>query len=234
MKKIYILIYILLILSFVINTVLIFRGDYYNKLLGKLGIKEYKYGTNWSLEAWKKSIQSIKYHADVAFFGDSITYDGEWEEYFSEVNVINLGLPGDTIAEARKRTEMLANVNPDKIFILLGINSFETEKDMVILIQQYEALLDEIQIVVPDAIIYIQSVLPISHEKEQRYVENSIIAAFNEELSKIAVAKKLNYLDLFSTFIEGGSMNPDYSYDGVHLNEDGYGLWASVITSLIN
>lgn len=229
MKKASILVCIILIVSIVINSFLIYHGNYYNKFLSILGFRNNVNYVNWHLEAWKRSLQSIDYEAEIAFFGDSITYDGKWENYFKNKKIINLGLPGDTLKQAIDRVDMLSYTNPKKVFVMLGINTFKREKNITIVLNQYEELVEAILQTHVCTDIYIQSVLPVSKEKERDYVNNKSLAEFNDKLREIADVKGIHYIDLFSVFVEDGMMNDIYSYDGVHLTEEGYKLWVSIL-----
>jgi len=44
----------------------------------------------------------------------------------------------------------------------------------------------------------------------------------------------LSYIDLTQNFIsETGELRTDLSYDGLHLNENGYAVWASIIGRIV-
>ena len=119
-------------------------GGYYEKVLVRIGLKEQKTEIDWSLQAWTNCIEQLDIDVDVAFFGDSITYGGNWALYFPEKTVINLGYPGDNLLGMQERIVQLEFVKPEKIFIMAGINGlnhYGIEKTL----EQYSDLINSIQ-----------------------------------------------------------------------------------------
>ena len=49
------------------------------------------------LQAWTNSLRQMNVKADIVFFGDSLTYYGDFASIFPAKVVCNLGLRGDTI-----------------------------------------------------------------------------------------------------------------------------------------
>ena len=182
---------------------------------------------------WKKSLAQLEYDADIAFFGDSITAGGQWQEWFPEYKVINLGVPGNALEDMDERIDMLFAVKPEKVFIMGGINGI-TKVSIEPYVVRYDHIINEIQENLPGTKIYIQSVLPISVERGKRYnIDNEAIRNFNLELQRLAEDKNYVYVDLFSIYEIGGVMNPELTRDGVHLRDDAYGVWVEKIRPYI-
>ena len=219
--------------SLALNGVLIMRGGYIDKVLFKLGIKESITETNWTLVSWERSLKQLDYDADIVFFGDSITSNGDFQNHFAYQRIVNLGVSGDSLTGMRNRVEMLASVKPEKVFIMGGINSL-SDKNSEKIFQQYEALIDEIQAMLPEAQLYIESILPISKEKEKNCADNTVIASFNEKLQELATEKDLTYIDLYSLYVLDGYMNPKLTKDGFHLQPDAYEYWFDAIETYVN
>ena len=87
---------------------------------------------------------------------------------------------------------------------------------------------------VPDAQIYIESILPISLEKEKECADNSVITAFNQRLESLALEKNLTYIDLYSLYVLNGEINPELTKDGVHLQPSAYEYWFSEIQKYVD
>ena len=170
--------------------------------------------------------------ADVVFFGDSITRGGAWADAYSDVNIVNLGISGDSIRGMTNRVDMIASVKPEKVFILGGINSL-TDHNSTEILKQYKDMLEKVQEAVPDAEIYVQSILPISVEKEKDCADNIVIDAFNTELEKLAAEAGATYINIHDLYELDGSMNPDLTKDGIHLKPEAYDLWYKAIEGYI-
>lgn len=212
--------------------VVFIHAGYHNKVLAKLGIKDAPRTTNWAVYAWNNCLTRLEYDADIAFFGDSITANGNFEKRFDAYNVINLGYPGDTIAGMIDRVAMVAAVNPEIVFVHGGINGL-TNMNYDNRLAEYAVLLDTLSEQVPDATIYVQSVLPISKEKELSVCSNETIVKYNNHLRVLCEERKLTYIDLHSLYVQDGILNPALAKDGVHLKEHAYTVWENAIAPYI-
>ena len=86
----------------------------------------------------------------------------------------------------------------------------------------------------PDARIYIESILPVSNEKEKDCADNSVIVAFNQRLERFALERNMIYVDLYSIYSLDGELNPDLTKDGVHLQPNAYGYWFDAIERYVD
>ena len=184
--------------------------------------------------AWEQSLKKMNYDADIVFFGDSITAGSDFATYFDESGkkIVELGLYGDNLANMNERVQMIADVTPDKIFLLAGINELNGE-NIEWSLKRYNYLLDNIVEACPNASVYIQSVLPISEELTQRCGSNENIKEYNDSLMVIADERNMTYVDLYSLFYKDGYMNPEYTTDGLHLNAAGYTVWGEAIREYV-
>ena len=69
---------------------------------------------------------------DALFFGDSITADSNFETFFPDLRIVNLGVYGDTLEDLLARVPSVRALRPARIFLLGGINclredSFEND-----------------------------------------------------------------------------------------------------------
>ncbi|MBA7557702.1 hypothetical protein ES705_50471 [subsurface metagenome] len=80
--------------------------------------------------------------------------------------------------------------------------------------------------------VYIQSVLPVSAECPYGDI-NANIEQLNRELKNLAQELDVSFIDLFTEFIRGDELNPDYHIDGIHLNAQGYILWKTIISDYL-
>lgn len=231
MKQYSIIVTIIAIITLILFSILFFHGEYHTKILVKLGLKEKATETNWAIFSWESCLNQLDYDADIVFFGDSITRGGYFQNYFKGKKIVNLGYSGDTINGMTQRINMVKNVSPEKIFLMIGINGLNND-NFEICVKQYSTLLETIQEAVPDSEIYLQSVLPVCGEKEKT-CSNSTIEKFNKELEKLSAEYNITYIDLFSVFSEKNKPNTKLYKDDVHINTEGYKVWAEAIRKYI-
>ena len=220
-EKILILIAIVCLALFIM---LFINGKYYNKILIKIGIKKSKPKRNWTALSWDSCLHKLDIKADVVFFGDSITRGSNFHEHFRHIKIVNLGCTEDTLCTMKERVSMVSAVNPEKVFVLGGINSLR-DNNIDKSINEYDALLTALQNEVPYAEIFVESVLPISREKEATICKNFTIIEFNSRLKELAQKRNMEFLDIHKFYIKEGEINPELTSDGLHLRPEAYVHW---------
>lgn len=191
---------------------------------------------DFETDVYTETISKFEYipleKADVVFMGDSIVGRGLWNEYFNDVVVANRGVGTDTTFGMVNRVDQVVNLNPKKIFILGGINDLTNGHDIVQVKENYESIIHNLSDNLPNAKIYVQSILPIQEDK--RDVKNSIIESFNLELENISDHHKYSYIDLYSHFIDDeDQLKDEFTIDGTHLTGLGYAQWIDLIDEYV-
>lgn len=171
----------------------------------------------------------LTYFDDAVFIGDSRT-----EGLFlntglsSATSLAHMGLTVDTVftrplfavngeklsaIDAMKKTEF------SKVYIMLGINETGWAYSSIF-IQKYGEIIDAIREIDPDALIYVQAIMPVSQKvsSTHSYVKNPKIAEYNQLLLQLAEKKQVYYIDTASAVAgEDGSLPDDAAPDGIHL-----------------
>ena len=132
------------VLSLAAFAVLFYDGGYGAKVLAKLGLKELPDQSNWAVAGWNNTLYKLDYDADVVFFGDSITHDSDFREFFPEKKIVNCGYPGDDLEGMIERVYPLAKLTPETVFVLGGINGL-TDKNVDESIAVYSRLIDTLK-----------------------------------------------------------------------------------------
>ena len=95
----------------------------------------------------------------------------------------------------------------------------------------YRQLLENIKRESPETLIYVESILPT--ESQISGIDDRNILKINAGLKQISSEFQITYIDLYSHFIKDEKMNGTYTYDGVHLNSDGYQLLGNIIEEYV-
>lgn len=169
----------------------------------------------------------------IVFFGDSITADSNFEEYYPELTIVNLGVYGDTLEDMLARVDEVRAAKPKQIFLLGGINCLRPD-NVERCAEQYAVLLDALREACPDAAICVESVLPVGAELDPDGSENDAVRCFNAALVTLAQEKGCDYVDIYAAYEQDGALNPALTRDGIHLNFTAYGPWADCIAQFIN
>ena len=187
------------------------------------------------------------YFDDAAFVGDSrtdgfmlysgigtgknLTSNGLSIFKLSEKKVLTIGGEKYTLLEA------LAMEEYGKVYLSLGVNELGTYKDKSYYDSYCEAI-DQIRLVQPNAVIYIQGLIPlnedqiVAHNGNKYNLTNEHLRVYNDLMRRAAEEKQVVYLDLYSEFVdENGALPEDASRDGVHLKKEPCQQWLAYLKS---
>jgi lysophospholipase L1-like esterase len=123
--------------------------------------------------------------------------------------------------------EALSREQFGKIYIMLGLNEIGTGTDEYFT-EAYQAVIDRIRELQPDAIIYIQGIMHVTERKSSvdKNFNNVNIDRRNEALSQLADNQTIFYIDMNEAVDDGnGNMEGSLSFDDVHLKASSYQLW---------
>ncbi|OKH21463.1 G-D-S-L family lipolytic protein [Hydrococcus rivularis NIES-593] len=172
---------------------------------------------------------------EMILLGDSLTDQGEWQELFKNANIKNRGINGETTDGIIERINEILETNPQKIFLMIGVNDFWNEsKTISIVVNNYRIILSTIKKNAPETQVFVQSILPVNQAQYKIKLDNKELGAFNDRLKILAKEFSYEYIDLHSHFLdEQNQLSSRYTSDGVHLNGEGYLLWKKLIEKYI-
>lgn len=158
---------------------------------------------------------------ELVFIGDSHTERWDVNSFFPDYIVTNLGIGGKTIDYIESKKETMIEKN---VVVIIGTNDFLKAKDNV---DEYVERYCNAIYNLKARRTYVFSIFP-SQRSEFHVVQ------YNPPLLEIvnsAIKKRLEekypgivYIDVYDKLLYNGEMNPEYSSDGCHLNENGYEL----------
>jgi lysophospholipase L1-like esterase len=164
---------------------------------------------------------------NLIFIGDSLTQWFDWQRRFSDYNVVNLGISGETVEGLLARRERIRSQieNPDFIFLMTGINNIANEQYDIT--ESYREIVRNLATWYKKTRIVVQSILPV----DLAWISNNVIQNANRHLDLIAREYQAEYLDIHSSFTDskGNPRKGFLSDDGVHLANKGYEAWAEVV-----
>ncbi|WP_284645215.1 GDSL-type esterase/lipase family protein [Paenibacillus silviterrae] len=170
----------------------------------------------------------------IVFVGDSLTQRTQWQEFFPDRTVINRGIDSDRSIGVLKRLDHIIALKPCKIFLMVGINDVYDKKDADHILNHYESILLRIKSDLPEAILYIQSLLPVNNSVFKHPVDNEDVMCVNAKLTELAKKYSTRFIDLYSYFLQQNELDDKYTLDGCHLSGQGYLAWVEVIKPFVN
>ena len=180
------------------------------------------------------------YFDHALFIGDSRTVG--LYEYGDLGNAIALADSGMSVYKVFKQKfelpsgekqtleELLSEEQFEKIYIMLGINELGYSFEPTVV--KYEKMVERIEELQPDAIIFLQANLHITKSKsgKSEIYNNKNIDLFNREVEKLADNKKRFFLDANELFDdEEGNLSVEYTVDEAHVLGKYYVDWVDWI-----
>jgi len=152
---------------------------------------------------------------------------------FSEFTVINRGMGGSHMSDLiYYMNDIVYPYNPAAILVYEGDNDIASGKSPERVLTDYKTFVEGVHGKWPDLSIFFISIKPslarIGHLHSMAQA-NALIKSY------IDGHKSLYYIDVFTPMLgEDGNPKPEiFGHDGLHMNHDGYELWASEIKRVL-
>ncbi|WP_210356245.1 GDSL-type esterase/lipase family protein [Sphingobacterium tabacisoli] len=163
----------------------------------------------------------------VVFLGNSLTDAGRWNDIAPDLPILNRGISGDISYGVLARLDEVLRHEPQKLFLMIGVNDLKRGVPTSNIIQNYERIVRRVQKESPKTKIYLNSILPILPEKlieSFKAVNNADIAILNDGLKRIASAHKhVEFVDLHPIVADrNGNLRAEITPDGIHLEVAAY------------
>lgn len=170
-----------------------------------------------------------EYFDDALFIGDSRVagvqlYSG-WDNltYYAENGMTIYNMFQSKAAKEDGRTltieEALQERSFGKIYLEIGINEMGTGT-VDSFMAAYEEAVNHLRELQPDAILYVCGIMYVKQSKSESdpIFNNPNIQARNDRIAELADGENIFYLDINEVVTdETGNLNPDYTWDEVHL-----------------
>ena len=158
--------------------------------------------------------------------GDSLSLWFPAERFPTGKLWLNQGISGDTSTGILKRLSAFSNTKPDVIYIMAGINDLRKGVKDDVILRNHRKMIRNLKQNHPNSLIIVQSILPTRLPN----LPNRRIQRINQQLTQIARQEGVSYLDMHIWFADfDGKLRQDLTTDGLHLSENGYAVWQSVL-----
>ncbi len=161
----------------------------------------------------------------IVFLGDSRVEHGQWAELLGRDDVSNRGISGDTTAGVLERLATSVPTSGVVCVIQLGINDLHKGVPVETVVQNFRRIVAFLQgergaqVVVTSIILGGDEFGPL----------NKLVAQCNRDLEQLAVQEHARWIDLNAALASDGVLDARFTYDGIHLNGDGYAVMRDTI-----
>ncbi|MDE0735805.1 MAG: GDSL-type esterase/lipase family protein [Pirellulaceae bacterium] len=172
---------------------------------------------------------------DLIFIGDSITSGWEsrglkvWEQFYGKRNAVNLGIGGDRTQHVIWRLDNgnVKGISPKAAVVMIGTNNSRDNTSEQIA-EGVTVIINQLRSKLPETKVLLLAIFPRGANDERHRVNEKANAIFSE----LADGKHIHYLDIGSKFMNNdGVLIRGMMPDQLHLNEQGYVIWAEAIES---
>jgi lysophospholipase L1-like esterase len=178
-------------------------------------------------------------NVDILFMGDSITdfwrndtgnFAGKvvQDKYFSQWNVANFGIAGDTTQGVLYRLQNGegSGFQPKAIMLMIGTNNTRGNTAAEIA-EGVGAIVLQLQKGFPQAKILLLAVFPRGANNDP---VRDVIADINTTIARLDDNEKVFYLDIGEVFLDAnGNIPASVMSDGLHPSTEGYELWGQAV-----
>lgn len=158
--------------------------------------------------------------------GDSLIEYGEWQELIkTKYSILNSGVGGDTTIDLLNRMSSIST-NIKKTFLMVGVNDLMQGRSVDEIFFNYESIIKQLTEKNIEPII--MSTLYTGSDYAQYY--NNDIKKLNKLIYSYSKEHNIIYIDVNSVLSDDNdTLKYKYSLDGVHINNDGYFKWSTLI-----
>lgn len=221
-----------------LNSVLIFFCSVINGQQVKDTLK-YRTNPNYDLQVRMFNVYKTR-QADIVMLGNSLTAGAVWNELLGRTNVVGRGIPGDIIQGYNARINDVLKLKPKIVFILGGLNDIYNWTPVEEIFSEYLKIIRKFQ---SNGIIpVIQSTTYAGKDwakswggtPEVNAGRNKEVDQLNKLLSEYAAKNNIDYIDINSKMAaKDNFLRPELTWDGIHLNAEGYRIWAREVERVL-
>ena len=139
-------------------------------------------------------------------------------------------VPLNGVGDKKTVLEWLDEKQYAKVYLMFGVNELGYGDDAAFT-AAFSRTVDEIRARQPEAVVYIQSLVPIEPEKAHAtnpasWLNNDNVARYNELLRQVCADKGVVYVDVASALVnDAGNLPPEGTTDGIHFTRSWYEKW---------
>lgn len=172
--------------------------------------------------------ESQKFTSDAFFIntmllGDTIASGFSAYGFIAQEMYVGGDDPALTTISAANYVSNIVKSNPDKILLLMGVNDINfNNRSIADIAKSYSEIVNSLKTKLPQAKIYIISVLPVGQSNSTANVTNDKVKSLNAELAKLAQGQ-VKMIDFSTALADStGYLNPEVSTNGLNIKVDYY------------
>jgi len=182
----------------------------------------------------KNQNKDLEDNAIVFTGSSSIRYWTELNEQFPEVQIVNTGFGGSHMSDLLYYYDkVVVTYKPKKIFIYEGDNDLNDGESPKHILKEGKELVDKLQEALPSVQIYFISAKPSParwHLKRKYLTFNNLLKEYASQTEDVY------FIDIWDDMLtaDHGLNKQIFRSDSLHMNKEGYHIWAKEIGKYLN
>lgn len=165
----------------------------------------------------------------IVMYGNSITFQGKWEEVLGRTDVANRGVPGYTTGQLIWTIKNGLHDQPgSKIWFLEGgINDISLGIPVERIFENYKITVDSLQR---------NHIIPVVQStilKNSAKADNKQVSKLNKMVKKWCLKNNIEYIDLNAFLSPNGELIKELTTDGCHLQPQAYKPWGEAVKKVL-
>ena len=139
-------------------------------------------------------------------------------------------VPCNGVGDKKTVLDWLDEKQYAKVYLMFGVNELGYGDDAAFT-EAFSRAVDEVRARQPEAVVYLQSLVPIEPEKARKtnpapWLNNDNVARYNDLLRQVCADKGAVYVDVAAALTdEEGVLPPEGTTDGIHFTRSWYERW---------
>jgi lysophospholipase L1-like esterase len=163
----------------------------------------------------------------IVMLGDSLTEAAPWDELTGCRQIVNRGIGGDTTKGVLARLDQVVALKPRAVFLMIGVNDITRKIPKDASVENLRAILA--RLARADVRTFAAYVLPVTRQRKKQV--NDSISALNAAFAGVLAEHPSTQVVDLRPLVRGGDgyLREDLTYDGLHLDANGYAIWRDAI-----
>ena len=209
-----------------------------DKSVVKAGVQELQNLADRDITAVKEKVKVVERTERLAqiqagnfnvIFDDAVIMGDSHAEGFSVYGFLNsarvAAVKGKNLKYCQDHVQQAINLNPSQVFMTYGMNDMIIYQSNVSgFIEQYTSVANQLKTALPDAQIYISSVIPAGSQAIARKPGLAYTAEYNAALQAMCQQNGFTFVNVTPLF-NAGYYEPDY----IHTNKEFHRVWLNAM-----
>lgn len=166
----------------------------------------------------------------VVMFGDSLIFNANWNVELNRNDIYNAGTPGFTTSHFVWLVhDKVIKHKPKICFVEGGINDIAVGIPLTRTFTNFVSIIDTLLAYKIEPVL--QSTLYINSDTDT--LTNLKVDTLNTYLKNLAKKRSIDFIDLNASLASNRKLKRNLTFDGIHLNKEGYKIWAPRLTALL-